>query len=426
MKQYDSFKSSGVDWLGDIPFEWEVSKFKYATDIIMGQSPSSEHYNEDGLGTPFLQGNSEFGSIHPVHKLSTTQITKRSQEGDILFSVRGSVGEINWSDKEYCIGRGLCAIKSLRVDSKFVWYFLLFSKEEILSNSAGSTFVSVNTDDVRNLHIILPTIHQQSQIVSYLDRKTALIDSLIEKTERKIELLKEKRTALINQAVTKGLDPNVKMKDSGVEWIGEIPEHWEVSKVKYETKLVVDGAHFTPTYVDEGVPFLRVTDIQSVNVDLNRVKFIPFEEHQELIKRCNPSKGDLLLSKNGTIGLTKVVDWDWEFSIFVSLCLLRFTKYYSPHMFSYFFQSDVVTEQLNYSSKKSTVTNLHLDKIKELIVVKPPINEQQSLVEFLDKEVGRLELSMELSKKKMETLKEYRQALISEVVTGKRKVTQDD
>ena len=109
-------------------------------------------------------------------------------------------------------------------------------------------------------------------------------------------------------------------KDSGIPWLGEVPEHWEVKRLKFLTNKIVDGAHFTPTYVNEGVPFLRVTDIQEKNIDMEKIKYIPLEEHQELIKRCNPQKGDLLLSKNGTIGISKKIDWNWEFSIFVSLC----------------------------------------------------------------------------------------------------------
>jgi len=273
--------------------------------------------------------------------------------------------------------------------------------------------------------LILPPLHEQLQIVSFLDTKTSLIDSLIEKTQRKIELLKEKRTSLINEVVTKGLNPSVEMKDSGVEWIGEIPSHWEVSKVKYVTRLVIDGTHFTPTYIDEGIPFLRVTDIHNETINLENVKYISLEEHRELTKRCLPQRGDLLLSKNGTIGITKVIDWDWEFSIFVSLCLIKFKETYSPKLFSYFFQSSIVDLQIKESSKQSTVTNLHLDKIRELLLICPPLSEQSEIVSYLDEHTQLIDKTVSIEEKRIELLKEYRQSLISEVVTGKRKVTND-
>jgi type I restriction enzyme, S subunit len=213
------------------------------------------------------------------------------------------------------------------------------------------------------------------------------------------------------------MNPYPSYKESGVEWVGEIPSGWNLTKLKYESNLIVDGTHFTPTYTEEGVPFLRVTDIHSDTINLEKVKHISIEEHSELIKRCNPRKGDLLLSKNGTIGLTKVVDWEWEFSIFVSLCLIRFKDSFSQYLFSYTFQSDVVDQQLVESSKQSTVTNLHLDKIRELVLIKPSIKEQKRIVEHLDKETSKIDSLIEKTQQKIELLKEQRTSLINQVVT---------
>ena len=195
-------KESGVEWIGEIPNHWVISKLKYSTEITMGQSPNSDSYNDEGIGFPFLQGNSEFGISHPKHKLSTTEITKKSRIGDVLFSVRGSVGEINWSNIEYCIGRGLCSISPQELESKLLWYLLLFSKDEFLSNSVGSTFVSVTTDDVKNLQFPYPPLLEQQQIVEYLDEQTQLIDKTISIEEKRIELLKEYRQSLVSEVVT--------------------------------------------------------------------------------------------------------------------------------------------------------------------------------------------------------------------------------
>jgi type I restriction enzyme S subunit len=192
-----------------------------------------------------------------------------------------------------------------------------------------------------------------------------------------------------------------------------------VKKLKYVTRKINDGTHITPTYVDEGIPFLRVTDIQTDEIDLENVKRIPESEHNELYKRCNPEKGDLLLSKNGTIGITKVVDWDYPFSIFVSLCLIKFTEQIDPYFFSYFFQSDIVNEQIFSSGKTTSVTNLHLDKIRELIIIVPSKTEQQKLINWLDIETKKISDLVDLTSKQIDLLQEYRTALISAAVTGK-------
>jgi type I restriction enzyme S subunit len=164
-----------------------------------------------------------------------------------------------------------------------------------------------------------------------------------------------------------------------------IPVDWEAPDLEDMTRLIIDGTHYTPRYTDYGIPFLRVTDLQSSNIDLERLKFISPEEHQVLKQRCNPESGDLLLSKNGTIGLTKVVDWEWEFSIFVSLALIKVKKEkLDVYYLDQFFKSNFIYDQLKKRSKQGTVTNLHLEEIRELIVPVPPsFKEQKAIAQTL-------------------------------------------
>ncbi len=207
-------------------------------------------------------------------------------------------------------------------------------------------------------------------------------------------------------------------RDSGVEWIGEIPEGWEVKKLKYCTNLLIDGSHTTPTYLPDGIPFLRVTDIQSKEIDLNNVKYIAVEEHELLSKRCNPEKDDVLLSKNGTIGITKVVDWDWEFSVFVSLCLIKLKKQVlNPKFFSAQFGSNVVDQQIVEGSKQTSVINLHLDKINELLVIIPPLPEQTAIASFLDRKTVEIDRLIANKEKLIALYEDEKTAIINRAVT---------
>ncbi|MEG2568420.1 MAG: restriction endonuclease subunit S, partial [Acinetobacter sp.] len=249
--------------------------------------------------------------------------------------------------------------------------------------------------------------------------ETAKIDNLIEKQQQLIELLKEKRQAVISHAVTKGLNPDVPMKDSGVEWLGEVPEHWVPSRLKYHTRQIVDGAHFTPTYTEIGIPFLRVTDIQDESINFDNIKFIPEHEHKELIKRCKPESGDLLLSKNGTIGVPKLITWNWEFSIFVSLCLIKFKETLTPEYSEYFFKSHEIKEQISGLVKQSTVINLHLDKIQNFWFCIPSLEEQWKIVNFLNEQTKTLDGLVESAEVAIQLMQERRTALISAAVTGK-------
>lgn len=356
---------------------------------------------------------------------------KLVEPGDfVLNKMKGWSGSLGVSDYRGIVSPSYTVLEPVREIHNKYFHYLLRSETyrqmyESLSYGVRIGQWELRYHDFKQIPSLYPPIEEQKLISRYLDKKTSQIDSLVEKIQKKIELLKEQRTSLINHYVTKGLDPNVEMKDSGVEWIGEIPKHWEVSKLKFEASKIVDGAHFTPKYTDVGVPFLRVTDITDPNILFDKIKYISEGEHQELIKRCHPKKGDMLLSKNGTIGKTKVIDWDWEFSIFVSLCLIRLKPTYSPNLLSLFFESNLFDTQIRDSSKQSTVTNLHLEKIREFVLIKPPISEQDDIVAETHKKIKPIEKVIELENKRVEKFQEYRQSLISSVVTGKIRVTED-
>ena len=208
-----------------------------------------------------------------------------------------------------------------------------------------------------------------------------------------------------------------KYKDSGTVWLGEVPEHWIATRFSHLTRTIVDGAHFTPTYVEHGVPFLRVTDITCPAIDLDEVKRIPQAEHEDLIRRCKPERGDLLLSKNGTIGVPRVVNWDWEFSIFVSLCLIKPKPTLNVDFASYVFLSSAIEMQISDGCKQSTVTNLHLEKIAGFKFAIPPIEEQVDVVNFLDRETSKIDDLVAEQRRLIELLTEKRQAVISHAVT---------
>ena len=429
MERHDSYKPSEIDWVGDIPSHWETVQPKYKLSRVT--RPPEE---EDEVVTCFRDGvvtlrknRREDGFTNSLKEHGYQQI----RPGDlVVHEMDGFAGAIGISDSK---GKSTPVYTVIepdgRTDLRYISYLLReMSKTGKIESLARS--IRERTTDFRwnmwsVIHFPFPPSDEQNQISDYLDRKTLQIDDLIEKTERKIKLLKEQRSSLINQCVTKGLDPNVEMKDSGVEWIGEMPEHWSLSKLKYETDLIVDGTHFTPNYQDDGVPFLRVTDLLNDEIDRGKTRYISRDEHETLIQRCCPQKGDLLLSKNGTIGRTKVVDWDWEFSIFVSLCLIRLKDTYSPDLLSYFFQSALFDTQISEGSKQSTVTNLHLDKIREFILINSPIEEQFHIVSHLDKETSKVDQMVDIETKRIELLKEYRQSLISNVVTGKIDVREE-
>jgi type I restriction enzyme, S subunit len=235
-RPYPAYKDSGVEWLGEIPTGWEVKRLKFVARIEAGQSPPSEMVSDGSDGLPFLQGNGDFGSTSPAPHQVCDAAPKRSQTGDILFSVRAPVGAMNVGDQPYGIGRGLCAVRlGGRFEPRFGFYTLATTRTQLGRVATGSTYDAVTTSQVGDLPALLPFPAEQHAVAAFLYRETAKIDALVAKKERLIDLLQEKRTALITRAVTKGLEPNASMKDSGVEWLGKIPAHWEVKRLWHLT-----------------------------------------------------------------------------------------------------------------------------------------------------------------------------------------------
>lgn len=195
-------KDSGIEWIGEIPEHWIISKLKHTSSVIMGQSPESITYNSESMGDPFLQGNADFTELNPVERIFTTDGKKFSAPEDILLSVRAPVGAKNISDKKYAIGRGLCAIRPIDANPRLIWYMIDLINVEFEAISVGSTYDSVSVFNVKNSTITLPPREEQKWIVEYLENKIFAINILIEKKEKLIEQLLSYKNSIVYEAVT--------------------------------------------------------------------------------------------------------------------------------------------------------------------------------------------------------------------------------
>lgn len=201
--------------------------------------------------------------------------------------------------------------------------------------------------------------------------------------------------------------------------IGDIPQDWKVLPLKLLTEQIIDGTHYTPKYKQSGIPFLRVTDIQDEKFNFDEMKYISLEEHETFKCRCKPEKGDLLLSKNGTIGIPKIVNWDWEFSIFVSLALIKpKNRLLEINYLGQFFKSNYLNEQMRVRSKQGTVINLHLEEIREFQIFVPPLPEQKAIATVLS-DTDALITNLE---KLIEKKRNIKQGTMQELLTGKRRL----
>lgn len=424
MKKYPAYKESGVEWIGEIPVHWEIGRIKYFNEIIMGQSPSSEDYTENPNSLPFLQGNAEFGNYHPTPSIYCDTANKKTLKDDILISVRAPVGAINVSDREYGIGRGLAAVRSIE-RNRFNYYYLSKSKNYLDSLSTGSTFTAITVEDLRNLPYPKISNTELSQIATFLDNKTSQIDDLIAKKQKLIELLKEERTTLINQTITKGLDPTVPMKESAIEWLGEIPEHWEVSKIKYCTEINNDVLgddtpdDFEFKYVDIGI------------VTFGKLNGLP----EKLLFKNAPSRARRILHEGDTIistvrtYLKAILFIDNSLNEFVGstgFAVITPTRRFIPKYLFYIMTSQKIIEQICAISVGVSYPATNASDIGNISIWLPPIKEQDKIVNFIEERMNYLTNIEERSMKEIELISEYKTSLINEVVTGKIQVSDAD
>ncbi|PJZ89070.1 restriction endonuclease subunit S [Leptospira levettii] len=422
MKPYPKYKDSGVEWIGVIPEGWIICPLKRTDGVIMGQSPDSSTYNVEGQGIPFLQGNAEFGEKFPIAKNWSTFAPKKSKKSDILLSVRAPVGEVNISNIEYGIGRGLCAIRSKDHEYHYLFFGIISANNVLNSYATGSTFSAISAEDVRELSFPLPPLAEQKAIATFLDRETTKIDTLIAKQEQLIALLEEKRQALISHAVTKGLDPNAKMKDSGVEWLGEIPEGWEVKRLKYICKINPSKSEINNIPKKLKVTFLpmeMVSENGLLNIEKEKVLeevyqgFTYFKNSDVLVAKITPcfenGKGAVCKDLTNGIGFGST-----EFHV------LRPTKnshesfiFYITRLYHF---RNFGESEMRGSAGQKRVTPEFLQNYELGI---PSLLDQKAIVDYLDRQTEKLDLVKEKAQSTIELLKEKRSALISSAVTGK-------
>lgn len=441
MNPYPKYKDSGVEWIGDIPKKWNIKKVKHTTYVkgrIGWKGLKSDEFREVSdayliTGTDFEDGKVRWESCYQIDKLRYEEDPYiQIKENDLLITKDGSIGKIalvKGLDRIATLNSGIFLTRPLSHYITDFLYWILCSDvfySFISYNSMGSTIQHLYQNVFHEFQFPTPSLPEQKRIARYLDNKTKKIDSLIEKKNRLIELLKEERIAVINQAVTKGLDPNVPMKDSGIEWLGEIPEHWEVKKLKHFTTKITDGEHISPNFQSEGMPFLSAKDVRERTINSDGNKFVSIEDGIKSRKRCDPLRGDVLLvSRGATIGRIGLVETDDTFCLLGSVILLKPLERGSSLLLYYVLNNSRIQEQLLLTSQSSAQQAIYLVGVSELLIPIPPANEQPLIIEHIEKETTRIDSIISKSEKEIELLQEYRTALISEVVTGKIDVREE-
>jgi len=427
-KPYPAYKDSGVEWLGEIPAHWEVKRLKYAAPI-RNREMAEKSDDVPYLGLEHIE--SWTGRLLPDAQPETVESAVASfTAGDVLFGkLRPYLAKVARPDfSGVCTSELVVMNPAGQCSQEYLFYCLLNPTfiRWIDSLTYGTKMPRVSPDHLGATAMPFPPIDEQRGIVAFLDRETAKIDALVAKKERLIELLQEKRTALITRAVTKGLDPNAPMKDSGVEWLGEIPVHWELAPVyaRYEVTLgkMLDAKRITGEAPGR---YLRNVDVQwdAINIeDLPEMDFAPWERDRYLLR-----PGDLLVCEGGEVGRTAI--WRGELpECFYQKAIHRVRRRHqqeSPRFFYYLMYSFAKWGVFLAGGNPNTIDHLTAVQLRHYRFPFAPPSEQRAIAAFLDRETAKIDALIAKIREGIERLKEYRTALISAAVTGKIDVREE-
>lgn len=419
MVKYDSYKNSGVEWIGEVPSHWIKSRLKFVSEIVTGNTPPTvDDDNYDGGEYLWVKPN-EINGLYPTND-TNQKLTEKGKSlsrvippYSVLVNGIGRIGEFGFSEKSVSTNQQINSIIfDDKVDNRYGIYHVFMMKEGFISNSEKVVVPILNKTKQENINFILPPLHEQHHIVQYLDTKTTLIDTLIQKTQEKINLLREKRTSLINHTVTKGLNPNVEMKDSGVEWIGEIPKHWEISKIKHVCKIFGRIGYRGYTIEDivdegEGVITISPSNIRNDCFTIDSVTYISYEKYYES-PEIMIFTGDIILVKTGsTIGKTSIIPENVpEMTINPQLVVLKEISMYNKYLF-YQTTCKYIKESFDVEQTGSTTPTISQEKIYNFPILIPSVKEQHEIVEFLDDQSQMIDNLIQKEEKRVELLKEY-------------------
>jgi type I restriction enzyme S subunit len=442
MPTYEVYRDSGEEWIGSIPREWNLvplrSVFRFRnekndpikTENILSLSIASgvTQYSDEGRG-----GNKRKDDLTAYKIAHPNDI--------VLNSMNVIVGAVGLSKYYGAISPVYYALYSANSDVDVKYYENIFQNEGfqrgllkfgkgILIKLSGTGKLNtirmkVSVDDLKTLYFPKPPIEDQRLIANFLDQKAAQIYEAIAIKEQQIALLKERKQIIIQKAVTQGLNPDAPMKDSGVDWIGEIPEHWSYEPIKYSLNGIVDCEHKTAPFVDDQEYFVvRTTNVKDGKLSLDGAKYTTEQGYKEWTRRGVPVPGDILLTREAPAGEACLVPSGMKICLGQRMVWLKVRgDRLLPDFIISLIYSTVGRTYIDFLSSGSTVLHFNMADINNIPVLIPPMSEQRELVDYIAKVTEESERVIELQKEQIYKLKEYKTTLINSAVTGKIRIT---
>ena len=326
LKPYEAYKDSGVEWLGRVPIGWTLTRLKFIASSTKGKNPPEILDEQVDGSLPYLSMDYLRSQVEPKFAYIDKSSCKVDDGKVLLLWDGANAGEFIKGKSGILSSTSALLNPSSTLQKDYFWFYCKTIEHDVRRQAVGMGIPHVNGDELKSTVFAKPSFVEQQQIATFLDRETTKIDTLISKQEKLIALLQENRQAVISNAVTKGLNPDAPMKDSGVEWLGMVPVGWARTQIKHIVKIpVTDGPHETPDFIDDGVPFVSAEAVSSGVIDFNKIRgYISKEANEIYSLKYSPKRNDIYMVKSGaTTGVAAIVDTDLDFNIWSPLAVIR-------------------------------------------------------------------------------------------------------
>ncbi|MCM2297122.1 restriction endonuclease subunit S [Rhodoferax sp.] len=428
LPRYPNYKDSGVEWLGEVPEHWDASPLKAVAthnDDVLDETtaPDSEIVYVDISSVDPIDGITAKEAM--IFSAAPSRARRRVQHGDVIVStVRTylrAIARVRDPEENLVVSTGFAVVRPGRkLAPDFLGYIVSASYfvEQVIARSTGVSYPAINASELVAIPVAVPPLSEQIQIAAFLDRETAKIDELVAEQRRLMELLKEKRQAVISHAVTRGLNPDAPLKPSGIEWLGDVPEHWEVTRLKHISPAITVGIVVNPSsfVTDEGLPFIYGGDIREGVIDWVNARCIDTESSDKHVK-TQLHAGDLLTVRVGAPGITAVVPNECEGGNCASVMHIRQGPFNSNWL-CYTMNTRVVRFQVEVVQYGAAQEQFNISHAVNFWMPTPPRSEQDEIAAFLDSETAKLDTLTTEAQRTIDLLQERRTALISAAVTG--------
>ena len=436
-------KDSGIEWIGQIPKEWKIVPFKAYFTTGKGLSFTKADLTPQGHAVV------SYGQVHSKVNTGTRlddtllryipdSITEngdasRMNKGDFIFADTSEdlegCGNCVYVDRNmelYAGYHSVTAKPKVQYDNKFFAYYFQTPcwRSQIRSRVTGIKVYSISQSIINKTYIFVPPLSIQQKIADYLDKVCDEIDEMVALQETMIEELKAYKQSVITEAVTKGLNPNVPMRNSGIDWIGEIPKHWEVIKMRRCVDSIGDVDHYMPDSIETGIPYIMTRDLadRTSMINKNQCKQISYEDFANLSRKISIEKNDVIFARYASIGNVCFVDTDEEMIVSYSCVIIKPLPILSGLYLFYYLKSKTFEEEVLQFVNTNIQGNVGIDSLYKTKMMMPPLTEQQQIASYLDTKCSEIDSLITLKQTKIEELKEYKKSVIYEYVTGKKEV----